>query len=289
MSALVCATVLLGLVGPADSEADAPGATGVFRVDASNGYSMLVIGYSRRADGRGTVTMFVGREGKAAIYLAPATVTSSFIRADLGDLGRMDLQLHLSGIVKQETSACEKHPLAFEAGTYRGTFEFHGEESYTQAKATAIHSLIRPLLSLVCVGAGSGETSGAGLPGARLRLFSKHGGRAVRVQANENRPGAPMTYEATLDERLGRLRVTRVVEGRVPGSAFSFAESLRAAVVHPPAPFSGSASFHRGAAPDNRWTGNLSVDFPGRSNVPLTGAAFQATLVHAQLITESRR
>jgi hypothetical protein len=289
VSALVCAAALFGLAGPAESEADAPGATGVFKVDASNGYSMLVIGYSKRADGRGTVTMFVGREGKAAIYLAPATVTSSLIRANLGDLGRIDLQLHLSGVVKQETSACEKRPLAFEAGTYRGTFEFRGEEGYAEAKATAVHSLIRPLLNFVCGGRGFGEIVGAGPPGARLRLFSRHGGQALRVQANENRPGAPMIYEATLDERLGRLKVARVVEGRVPGDAFSFAGSLRTAVVHPPAPFSGSASFHRRAAPDNRWTGNLGIDFPGRSNVPLTGPAFRATLVHARFTTESHR
>jgi hypothetical protein len=57
---------------------------------------------------------------------------------------------------------------------------------------------------------------------------------------------------------------------------------LRTAVLAPPAPFSGSATFYRFAKAANRWTGNLAIDFPGRARVPLVGSRFEATLVHAK-------
>ncbi len=61
--------------------------------------------------------------------------------------------------------------------------------------------------------------------------------------------------------------------------AFDCDPALRRAVLVPPAPFSGSASFTRGAAPNHRWSGDLNVDLPGRSDVPLTGPGVKATLV----------
>jgi hypothetical protein len=69
-------------------------------------------------------------------------------------------------------------------------------------------------------------------------------------------------------------------------SAFDFASPLRTATLAPPVPFTGQATFRRNANPANRWTGNLSVDFPGRADVPLAGGRFKAALVHAKRTEE---
>ena len=73
--------------------------------------------------------------------------------------------------------------------------------------------------------------------------------------------------------------ISRDIELHFGAGAFSYDPLLRTATLAPPAPFSGRASFHRGAVLENRWTGNLAIDFPGRSNVPLTGPGIGASLV----------
>ncbi len=237
--------------------------------------------------------MFVGKKGAGVVYFAPATVLASevrtpsvfhppsAVRADLGGLGKIDLEFAPSGAVKREHSVCDKTTVGFEAGSYQGAFEFHGEEDYAEANLTSVPASIGPLLNLVCGGSAGGETSGPGLLGARLRLLSRHGGQTVHLQANKNRPGAATTYEATVEERSGRIKIQRSIEGRAPAASFVFSDGLRITSFEPPAPFDGSAVFRRNANPANRWTGDLTVDFPGESDVPLTGASFAATLAPA--------
>lgn len=294
-SALVCAALVLGLANSSPVEADAPGASIAFQAKASNGNSIFGIAFSRRADGRGNVTLFVGKKGAVVTYFAPATVLASgvrtpsvfhppsVVRADLGALGKIDLEFVPSGVVKREHSTCDKTPVRFEAGSYQGAFEFHGEEGYAEASATSVPASISPLLNLVCGGSVGGEAGGQGLPGARLRLFSKSGSQTVHLQANKNRPGAAATYEATIEERSGRIKIQRAIAGRAPAASFVFSDGLRITTFEPPEPFDGGAVFRRNASPANRWTGDLTVDFPGKSDVPLTGASFAATLVPAEL------
>jgi hypothetical protein len=84
------------------------------------------------------------------------------------------------------------------------------------------------------------------------------------------------------------LIVSREVANLFPAAAFDFDFPLRTAELSPSAPFSGSAGFHRNAKSANQWTGNLSVDFPGRANVPLAGHRFTSVLGHWER-TEERR
>jgi hypothetical protein len=45
-------------------------------------------------------------------------------------------------------------------------------------------------------------------------------------------------------------------------------------------PFSGSGRFNRVAKRANRWSGDLTVDLPGRAGVELTGSGDRAKLAH---------
>jgi hypothetical protein len=64
----------------------------------------------------------------------------------------------------------------------------------------------------------------------------------------------------------------------MPGRDFSYDSRLRLALVTPPGPFSGTARFDGAAKGGQRWSGDLSVDMPGRSDVPLTGPLLRASL-----------
>lgn len=282
------ACLVLGVVAapPASGaeEEEREGFAGAFQVKASNGYSITALVSQRRSDGQGFLLLFVTRKGNGVLYSARAKVTPDEVEADLGPLGEIDFDLVLSGREKRERSSCDPQPVEFPAGVYRGTFEFRGEEGFTRASTARTRLLIKPLLSIICPGdGGGGETFGPGLPGARLRVFARGQARRLSFQVNANRPGAQVFYEARTQEVRDGIEISRFVEGTAPGGAFDYDPLLRTATLAPPAPFSGSAGFHRAAPPTNRWTGNLAIDLPGRSDVALAGAATRAGLVHSRL------
>jgi hypothetical protein len=117
-----------------------------------------------------------------------------------------------------------------------------------------------------------------GIPGARLK-FGRKGG--PKLQVNQNHPGATVRDEAQITERRPGLTINRVTGGYLAGGTFSFDPSLTKASFAPVAPFSGSATY-RGLHPPRgthvahgTWRGNLTVDFPGHADVPLTGPGFK--------------
>jgi hypothetical protein len=92
--------------------------------------------------------------------------------------------------------------------------------------------------------------------------------------------GAPeeSVISASVQERSGGISIFRHVLLFAPDAAFSFDEQLNSATLTPPAPFAGSASFQRIDDYASRWEGPLTVSFPGRPEVPLTGRDFSWSL-----------
>jgi hypothetical protein len=278
--AIVSAAGALAPVGASATDSDLKHAF-AFRLEGSNGYSIVAYAANERADGRGEIVLFVSRERAAAIYVAPALLTATSVKADLGSLGEVSLDVIPSGREKRLRSSCGDEPetTTFEPQRYRGSFEFHGEEGYTDAVADAPREYTRFFLDLVCGGVVSGETGGLDLPGARLRLHSHQGSFRLSLQANKNRPGARTRFEVETHEKRRGISIWRSSMLWVGTVAFGYDPLLRTATLEPPAPFSGRASFHRNATASNRWSGDLTVDLPGRSTVPLTGNGIGATLV----------
>jgi hypothetical protein len=282
LAALLCASSLAPS-GAAALDSDLKHAA-TFRLKASNGYEILAFAASEHADGRGEIWLIVVRRNAAAFYLAPAKLTATSVEADLGRLGEISLEVVPSGRTKRVRSRCEgEEPvtLSFEPESYRGIFEFHGEEGFTEATSTSPREATRLSLGLICGSVSGGETSGAMFPGARLRLRSHRGSFRLDLQANKNRPGARTRFEVETHEKRQGIAIRRHRTVWAGAGAFGYDRPLNTATLAPPAPFSGHAEFHRHSAPANRWTGNLTVDLPGRSDVPLTGAGVGASLVHA--------
>jgi len=289
-AAVAFLSTVLGIAAFASMPADATDSdlkhTYAFRLEASNGYSILALAASQRADGQGEAVLFVGRKGAGAVYDAPANVTATRIEADLGRLGEIELDVVPSGRKTKLRSRCpqqldDPRPISFERPLFRGTFEFHGEEGFADASSSSPRDYSEFFLDILCSGPASGEFGGNGLPGAKLRLHSHRGSFRLALQANKNRPTASTRFEIETHEKNGQVSISRSRTLWAGAGAFDYDPPLRAATLHPPPPFSGRASFHRGAAPANRWTGDLTVDLPGRSNVPLASAGVDATLSHS--------
>jgi hypothetical protein len=285
----VAAAILSSLAAGAAAEGEEEtGAFGSFRLKATNGYSMLVMAFSKPHFKQGEVIVFVFGEDGAVIYLAPAQVTPTTIDADLGRVGKIAVGFESSGPPERVTAGCKRGgSVSFEPGAWVGTIEFEGEEGFTAVHRSRVKASVSPFVELGCGGLSIGELMGSQISGARLVARSATEKRAVYLQANQNHPGAPVYAGASIEERHHGLIVSREVAESFPAGSFGFDPSLRSATLSPPSPFAGYAAFRRNAKPANRLTGNLSVDFPGRADVSLTGAGFKSTLVHARRTEET--
>lgn len=261
------------------------GAFGAFRLKGTNGYSILALALSKPRFKHGEILILVGRENArgfdSVFYFAPARVTPDTIEADLGSVGEISLRFESSGPPERVHAGCKRGgSVTYEPGAWVGEIEIAGEGGFTQVHRTRTKAIPSPSLETGCGGVGIGETSGQGPDAARLIARSANRKHAVYLQANKNHLKARVRVEASLEERRRGLVVSREVVRFFDAPAFSFDPDLRFATLAPPAPFSGRADFHHDAKPANQWTGNLSVDFPGRPDIPLAGRRFNAALGH---------
>src|SRR6185295_672575 len=126
-----------------------------------------------------------------------------------------------------------------------------------------------------------GRPAGKSLPGARLSVEKEHFEQyRFDFNAIQNRPGARTEVGAEVEEHRGEMEVHRATWTWASADVLRYDRRLRTATVRPPDPFSGHGSFRVSARSPNLWTGNLTVDLPGRSDVRLTGPGFRADLEH---------
>ncbi len=249
-----------------------------FKLRASAGYSIVVVGGSARGKHPAVVLVLVRGPGGEVTYSAPATaVSATSIQADLGSLGRIDVAYSPSGRSKTARSSCGGGPLRYDAGFFEGTIEFSGEEGYTEVTATRAPIDPQFVLDLVCPGDVTPTGSGPGLPGAELRVRPQRGD-GVSFVAHKNTPGSRAGFTATVSEKRDGIGIARGVSVRGLPGTFRYRHTLRFASVRPPAPFSGSAVFSRSKHGPAVWSGSLAVDFPGRSNVSLTAGMPHAAI-----------
>jgi hypothetical protein len=300
LGALACAVALaLPAAAPA-AEDDLEDALAAFTLTGTHGYSMLVLAAPDldkppRVDGQlpGEAIVYVARKPSAVLYVAPTTVRAEFVegrptvtsvRINMEALGNIAVDFKPSG---GKATAGNKRcgSVVYAPGTYEGSIEFHGEQDFTDVSATTVAQRPEAALNLLCQNTDDDETSGPHLPGAKLEVdkLSLGGNKLsfLALQVNKNRPSAKVHVELGTLEEKGPLEIFRSVEMEAPSGAFSFDRRLRHASLQLGAPFSGRAVYRRDAKPRNRWSGNLTVDLPGRSNVRLTGRGFDPELSHA--------
>jgi len=244
-----------------------------FRLKASNGYTLYVsaLGFTRRLE---TVLLTVGKKGQEASYEVPATVTETSIRADLGALGEISVEFQRSD--KAAVVHCGKEPIRFDSGSWTGTIDFHGEEGFTDVEATSAPGYVEgAALGPFC---GGGVVGGSSERARGAALYVRNPGLGPQLSVYKHRPGAAALIIAYLSEWDDGIRIDRSTGEWMPGRDFAYTPDLRTATVAPPGPFSGSARFDLGEKAGRRWRGDLTVDMPGRADVPLTGPLLRAEL-----------
>jgi hypothetical protein len=209
-------------------------------------------------------------------YEAPATVTETSIQADLGALGEISVEFQRSDKAASVRCDKEQEPIRFDSGSWVGTIDFHGEEGYADVEATSApgyveKALLGPFCGAVSVGGTPESATGAA-------LYVRNPGLGPELSVYKHRPGAAALIVAYLSEWDEGIRIDRSTGKWMPGDDFSYVPNLRTATVAPPGPFSGSARFDLGAKAGRRWIGDLTVDMPGRADVPLTGPLLRAEL-----------
>jgi hypothetical protein len=248
---------------------------GAFRLSASNGFTLYVVGAPPHASQPGHLLIFASASGRGVFYLVPAVVTESSMQASLGELGEISVNFQRSN---QATSArCGARTIRFDSGRYEGTIVFHGEEGYTNVEATSVPGNIDYFLSEIC-----GERFVGGQPSSRSRgaeLFVRNPGLGPELRVIKSRPGAAALITAWTREYNSGISIERFATQRMPSLDFRYDHRLRTAIVRPPAPFAGSARFDLGKKAGQRWGGDLTVDLPGKAGVPLTGTRLRAALL----------
>lgn len=267
---------------PAKGEEPVAVPAAAFRLQASNGYELLALTEESVAGegGEGSVTLYL-RRGRVALvsYTAPASVSRTSIDADLGELGRISVARVPTGRTKKVRQGCEPGSAKqVEAERYEGIIEFHGEEGFAEASATSA-----PLEhATICIGGEEGgRPPGKSLPGARLDVERRGSGQPrLEFDAKQRKPGAKTLLSVEVEEERGGIHIYRAIATWASPDALRFDPHLRTAALKPPAPYAGYGRFRKGARRAKQWTGNLTVDLPGRANVPLTGPSLWATLEH---------
>ena len=293
LGGVAVALVLAAWVPPATTLAveEDESVSAVLSLKASHGYRLMVLADNDGDDpgqvqGNVIILAFNHRHKRSAAYLTKGVVTTEKLKVDLGKLGRIDLGLVKSGkeVKARAPAPCNREMFEYEKTSYRGSFVFRGEAGYTSVRASRVPVSPQLWINLVC--SNHFEVKAEELPpatrGARLgaELRGKGAG-GTKFEVVRNRPGGRTLVSAVVSERRHGIAIARGTEFLTGGATFAYDSSLSTASVDLPAPFSGSASYRRDAKPSHRWEGNLTVDLPGRPNVPLVRPGLRPTLVPA--------
>lgn len=223
-------------------------------------------------------------------YRAAGKVSSRHIEVDLGDLGQIDVEVHLAPRRSQTyppSKNCKGPASVSVPGRYRGTIEFAGEgdiPAFTVARG-AIEFTRR--FRRVCKKPKAPDIPTKDLPSLEFQFLEVHGsdeGRTVTLKAlNGTIPQDPelsfgfLTAEAR--ESTGELRIKRRAVEFVDGESFIVSKRGKkpeTVKVKASSAFAGRALYSHEPHSPPSWTGDLSVDLPGAEAVPLVGPGFEA-------------
>jgi hypothetical protein len=243
---------------------------------------------------------------------APQPRGSSRIRASLGRFGSIDLRFKPESVEERSAAllGCKGDTMKTEAGRFIGIITFRGEGGYTRARSTNVpgtvtnipspnhkcHSMTgrkpqerspenRARTAMLAMSKRAKE-SGSHLLGLATKKVAgnrKIGFEALRLSAtHKGKEEALDTFVGTVRRDRGRIEekgIAFVLFGLGP---FFKVPDLRhmtsEAVLAPPKPFLGSATFQRESEDAVSWTGDLRAKLPGFGAVPFTGNGFKTVM-----------
>jgi hypothetical protein len=253
-----------------------------FRIHGSHGY---VIGVAEGS--RGHLAVQVRRGPISAEYAghAPRSVPGYEVRGKVGDLGDFDVHFTPHGQPRHlpRYGFCVGPGPTIQPGTVHGKIRFRGELGYTRADAGQAPAELETLPSQECRYGEPGHSKHPPRYTATFNADHETRGPGSHFEALRFAPGSRpaarrVFYEASVFEQRDGVRIIRKAHLATDTSTFrlpDFATAPENAVIQPPAPFTGSATFARTPESTFTWTGDLAVSFPGTDPVPLAGPDFR--------------
>lgn len=279
-------------------------------VHGSNGFRLGVTVEDRRR-----LTVSVARLDnalEAASYALRAQQRrgSDDIVARLGKLGRIDLRFVPHKVEKEKPPrGCRGGKIVNEQGYFVGLIAFHGERGYTRVRAHRVAGTVSRAPAMTCRRASpksrkqakheremlegvsekmeDEEEGDTGLQSVRLTAHARGHHVALRaswtsIPEKAGKRFSLVTFIAAGSRRRGRIKETSLaIDLFENGSTFLVPNRqllTSEAIVKPPPPFSGSATFRRHPAAAPSWTGDLKVALPGFGPVRLAGHGTHASM-----------
>jgi hypothetical protein len=279
----------------------------------TDGYKLKVTLTNRHRLGvQAIATDFAHRTIKTVAYGLPVHQRrgTDDINARIGSLGRIDMRFVPERTKKARpgSTRCAGGELTTEIGHYVGSISFHGEGGYTRVQADRAAGTIKtesvgkcpPPKRVKAMEKEEAETVGKleeeeaakrneeeGLTQVEAKA---RGGKVVFTAARIDvaaggRKGSSANFVAVGQRQRGPIREVSLV-GLLAAKASTFEvpdlqNPTAEAILSPPSPFSGSATFHAESPQPGNWTGDLKVELPGFGPVPLTGAGVKASICQA--------
>jgi hypothetical protein len=254
-----------------------------FRLKGSDGYSISVFGSHSQ------VSLAASGHHASVSYTTSGLVSSKWMKARFGRLGRISVRFHPSGPPRLVRPAgnCRGKGKLVEAGRFVGTIVFEGENGYTAVHTSRTRGRMVRTSKQVCSNTGEGGDGGGTFHWTILSASSESNGiffTAFKI-ASKAHPALDGTgFEAMIIEIPSRkLTILRSISTDADLNAFATTESggrITSATITPPAPFTGSATFQKVKGSHGTWTGSLAGNFPGRGEVGLAGPEFSAEILH---------
>jgi hypothetical protein len=254
-----------------------------FHVKGSTGYSILVFA------SRGQVSITARRGSSSATYVVHGVTSPERIAAKVGARGRISVRFHPSGprqLVPLPRGNCRGQGEVLERGEFVGRIEFAGEQGYTTVDVSRAMGRVVKFLKETC----NRNKGGGGPPFLWTILNATSNSMGISVMASRAlsfshpRLNGSAFSASVIETSPEVLAVIRTINASSDLDAFATTElgnGFKSAVVSPPAPFSGTATYER-TKDGATWLGSLTGDFLGRGLVSLAGEGFSAEILHGR-------
>jgi hypothetical protein len=243
---------------------------------------------------------------------APQARGSDRIKASLGRFGSIDLRFKPETTAEQPAGplGCKGDKVKGQAGYFVGHVAFRGERGYTHARSTKVFGTVGnfPSPTKKChakIGRAPHERSPkqrartamlalakrSANPGTHILgvgAVTRAGNRKIGFAAlrlsvtRKGKERALDTFVATATRDRGRIREQGTAYALFAIGPYFKVPDLNhltsEAVVAPPKPFRGGATFRRESKDEVSWRGDLRVKLPGFGVLPLTGKKFKAVM-----------
>ncbi len=245
------------------------------------------------------ITLELRRKGRLVSYRVQGEATELGLKAQFGQLGRIDVAFEPTEMHTEEPpKGCSGPPSRWGDGRFVGAIEFTGERGYVRIDASRVKGTIdvpreadwrcrtnprsvRQLGAPQFPTPPRREQSEAGAEVATLSAIDAQCLCYFAAFAVPDRKHRPRSFYGSRFEGREGMEISRTTFADARAATFVFDHATGTATVRPPRPFSGHGTFKRRPNAGNLWTSTIRVPLLGADPLSIRGHGYRARLVRA--------